>query len=65
MFGLDTDLVRDCPCIYKFIAIIGQQVKSGMVCIFLHHFAGMIIFWQKKLANAGLIERLGTKKGRG
>jgi hypothetical protein len=56
MFGLDTDLVRVCPCIYKCIAITGQQVKSGIVCIFLHHFAGMTIFLSGKLAVAGLIE---------
>jgi hypothetical protein len=31
----------------------------------MHHFAGMTIFLSGELAEAGLIERLGTKKGRG
>ena len=65
MFGLDTDLVPPCPCIYKYIATIRQWGKSGMLCMFLHHFAVMKIFCHGELAEVGLIERLGTKKGRG
>ncbi len=65
MFGLGTDLVPPCPCIYKCITTIRHMRKSGRLCIFLHHFAMQKIFCQGELAVAGLIERLGTGNVRG
>jgi len=59
------DLLRPCPRIFKYIAIIRQPGKSGILCIFLHHFTVQKIFCQGRLAEVGLIERLGTEKGRG
>jgi len=59
------DLVRPRPRIFKCIVIIRQPGKSGILCFFLHHFTIQKIFCQGELAEVGLIERLGTKKGRG